>query len=73
MKKLLIAALCAVLAGCSSEAQKAEEELDIVLEGTSNRNERCAAARKAQDAWLKAGEKEQYAIASLRADGICGL
>lgn len=70
MKRLIsIAAL--VLAGCASEAEKAEAEYEIVAERSIDGRGKCAAARKVEAAHLRAGNVESYEHWNLIASTDC--
>lgn len=71
MKALAIGALLAVfLAGCSSPAQDAEDQYNIVA-ASGDHDQRCEEAGKVRDAWLKAKNKAQYESWDLQARMEC--
>jgi PBP1b-binding outer membrane lipoprotein LpoB len=73
MRKLIFIAVLA-LAGCASEAEKAEAEYRIVeanaIEGIDDADV-CAAARKVEDAYLREGNAEKHKLWSLFASTDC--
>lgn len=55
-----------------SAAEKAEGEFDMVSNNTlATRTEKCAAARRARDAWLAEGNAEKYEFWSMIAGSSC--
>lgn len=66
-----IAALL-LLTGCDREAETAEQEFDLVSSSKlSSQGEKCIAARKAADAWLKRQNKDRYEFWSLSVATYC--
>lgn len=63
--RLALMACLITLAGCENAAQKAEREYDLVAKESYQPADKCAAARKAKDAWLKEGDQERYRFWSL--------
>lgn len=69
-----LTALAGMLAGCNPavrEAEAAEKEYAIVDSTSVSPDERCAAARKVAQAWLKAQDQQKYDVADLRANLAC--
>jgi hypothetical protein len=65
----IIAALA--LAGCTSAAVKADDEYRFLKENGGSKNELCAAAKKARDAWALEKNQDRYGQAKLNADIAC--
>lgn len=70
MRWVIFAGL-ALLAGCASESEKAEDEYRIVSEKSLNERDKCAAARKVEAAYLREGNAERYELWNLRAENDC--
>lgn len=70
MKKMIIVAALA-LAGCVSEAEKAEEEYRLVASTAIDRRDKCVAARKVEAAYLAEGNAKSYEHWNLIAASNC--
>lgn len=70
-KLLMVAAL--LLAGCGSEAQKLEDQLEMMEKAGANSAELCAQKRKVEAAYLKAGNTEKYEAARGDRSAECAI
>jgi uncharacterized lipoprotein YmbA len=59
------------LAGCQTEAEKAEAEYRLVAENAIDERSECAAARKVEAAYLAEGNEARYEHWNLIASAAC--
>lgn len=61
------------MAGCEAESEKAEREYDVVSKSASsvNHDDKCAAAKKVKQAYLKERNQERYELWSLLEYSAC--
>ena len=67
----LVALVVIGLTGCKSEGDRAAEQFGMVDDATINQIEKCAAARKASDAYLSENDEENYRAWRHKATMIC--
>jgi uncharacterized lipoprotein YmbA len=70
MHKIITIIAALALAGCASEGDKAAEEYRIAEKHSIYPAEKCAAARRARDAYLREGDEYNYKLWSSIA-GAC--
>ncbi len=61
----------AILSGCSSVAEKAEKQYEMMKRGGASEPELCRQARVIRDAYLQAGNEERYKYQMLISDVEC--
>lgn len=70
MRKMMMMALTAALAGCAEKAEKAEDRYSLVEKyGTSR--ERCVAATEVRDAYLEQGDEREYRLWHIQSSLAC--
>lgn len=67
------ALLLILLAGCTSEAERAEQQVSLIENSGGSGNDLCEAKKKVADAYLNANDAEHYKTAKLYADTTCSL
>lgn len=60
-----------VVAGCSSESQKAQESYDMAKRNGASASELCERGQAVAEAYLREGNEQAYQLADLYADGEC--
>lgn len=71
MTRLAALALIVMLAACSSESDKAKQELAMIKTAHGSSREICVAQRKIANAYLSEGADKEYPMAKLTADIAC--
>lgn len=69
--RALVLALGLIAAGCGNPIADAERELAMIEKAHGSKDEICAAKRKVAEAYLKAGDQNQYEQARLDAAMAC--